>query len=274
MFQSYLLSPTHPRPCASCFYLDHLSRRRAGCLGACVWAPQSSAGLLPWTWALQGFHAHPNALLGLPGSCTANLDSPGVCVFPRSSELRPLSPWNLCPGCFLTGTPLHLSDRPTVRPSVRLCNALQSVSTLPPGLLPPCLCHSLSSLQFTHLDPRPMRRGHPCPPCSHHALRHDQRGAPALISSPPGPTWGRGSPHPRSDLCAPRSQSWRAPRLLGVALASDECQRCPTFRTSPAWGAPLLLTPPIRGRGAPMGARVGSRHLFTGSAASNQLLKA
>lgn len=241
-------------------------------MGACVWAPQSSAGLLPWTWALQGFHAHPNVLLGLPGSCTANLDSPGVCVFPRSSELRPLSPWNLCPGCFLTGTPLHLSVRPSVcaTPRSLLAHSLQACS------LPASAAHSVhcSSLQFTHLDPRPMRRGHPCPPCSHHALRHDQRSAPTLISSPPGPTWGRGSPHPRSDLCAPRSQSWRAPRLLGVALASDECQRCPTFRTSPAWGAPLLLTPPIRGRGAPMGARVGSRHLFTGSAASNQLLKA
>ena len=60
-----------------------------------------------------------------------------------------------------------------------------------------------------------------------------------------------GTPRARSDLCAPRPQSWRAPHLSGVAFASDECQRCPASRTSTAWGAPPLLTPPSEDEGCP-----------------------
>ena len=278
MFQSHLLSPTCPRPRASCFYLDRLSPRRAERSGACVWVPQSSAGLLPRTWALWGFHAHPDVLLGLPGSRAANLDSPGVCVFPGSSEMRPLSPWKLCPGCFLPGTPLH----PSVCPSVRLHEAPWSLWTPARRLL----AHSLQAC------PLPAFAAHSIP-CSSPAWTPDPCGgdtpilpahtAPsAMTSAAPWP-WSHllaalfgaeGTPRARSDLCAPRPQSWRAPRLSGVAFASDECQRCPASRTSTAWGAPPLLTPPIRGRGVPMGARVGSGHLFTGSATSNKLLKA
>ena len=83
-------------------------------LGSLCLGPPVFTGLLPRTWALRGFHAHPDVLLGLPGSRAANLDSPGVCVCPGGSELRPLSPWKLCPGCFLPGTPLHPSICPSI----------------------------------------------------------------------------------------------------------------------------------------------------------------
>ena len=68
IFQSHLLSPTHSRPRASCFYLDRLSPRWAGHAGAWVQAAPSPR-------LLQG--SSPGA-----GLCGASMHTPASYLVP------------------------------------------------------------------------------------------------------------------------------------------------------------------------------------------------
>lgn len=215
MFQSHLLSPTHSRPRASCFYLDCLSPRRAGHSGAWVQAPLApvfcrapsrdlgSAGLprRPWRPTRP---PHSSAVRsGFPGGLRLSQElraeaSHSLEAVSGMLPARDPSP-SVCPSVCLRGATVTADPRAEV------------VSVLPPGLCPPGLCRSPSSQQFTRLDPRPTRWGLPRPPCSHHALRTTSAAPGALASSPPGSGLDRGSPRPSSARSAPTP-----PELVGA----------------------------------------------------------